>query len=73
MLRCSQGYREEGPQHGKGNGPGTGDAAPKASMVILDRPPQELKFAAPEERTDVSLLLGRLAEQHLKVKRGGRQ
>jgi hypothetical protein len=46
---------------------------PKTSVVTPDRLPQELKFAAPEERTDVSALLGRLAEQHLKARRGGRQ
>ena len=46
---------------------------PKTSMVVQNRPPQELKFAAPEERTDVSALLGRLAEQHLKARRGWRQ
>jgi hypothetical protein len=46
---------------------------PKTSVMIPDRLPQELKFAAPEERTDVSALLGRLTERHLKARRGGRQ
>jgi hypothetical protein len=34
---------------------------------------QELKFAALEERTDVSALLCRLAEQYLKAKKGSRR
>jgi len=46
---------------------------PKTSMVVQDRPPQELKFAAPEERRDLSALLGRPTQHHLKKSRGGRQ
>jgi vacuolar-type H+-ATPase subunit C/Vma6 len=45
----------------------------KTSIVISDGLLQELKFAALEERTDVSALLGRLAEQYLKARRGGRR
>jgi hypothetical protein len=44
----------------------------KTSIVIPDRLLQELKFAALKERTDVSALLGRLAEQYLKARRAGR-
>jgi hypothetical protein len=40
------------------------EQVPKASMV---------KFPAPEERSDVSALLGRLAEQDLKAGIRGRQ
>ena len=45
----------------------------ETSMVRPDRLRQELKFAALKERTDVSALLGRLAEQYVKVRGGGRR
>ena len=40
------------------------EQVPKASMV---------KFSAPEEQSDMSALRGRLAEQDLKARSGGRQ
>jgi hypothetical protein len=54
-------YRKEGPQHGKGEGQ---ERVPKASMV---------RFPASGEQLDVNALLGRLAEQDLKARSGGRQ
>jgi hypothetical protein len=44
----------------------------KTSLVIPDRLLHELKFAALAERTDVSSLLCRLAEDYLKRRKGGR-
>lgn len=45
----------------------------KTSLVIPARLLRELKFAVLEERTDVSSLLCRLAEQYLKSRKGGRR
>lgn len=45
----------------------------KTSLVIPDRLLRELKFAVLEERTDVSSLLCRLAEDYLKRRKGGRR
>jgi hypothetical protein len=45
----------------------------KTSIVIPDGLLRDLKFAALEERTDVSALLCRLAEQYLKARKGGRR
>ena len=45
----------------------------ETSMVTPDGLRQELKFAALKERTDVSALLGRLAERYVKVRGGGRR
>jgi hypothetical protein len=44
----------------------------KTSIVIGDDLLQRLKFAALEERTDVSALLCTLAEEYLKRRKGGR-
>jgi hypothetical protein len=44
----------------------------KTSIVIADDLLQKVKFAALEERTDVSSLLCRLAEGYLKQRKGGR-
>jgi hypothetical protein len=45
----------------------------KTSIVIPDALLQELKFAALEERTDVSALLCRLAESYLKTRKGSKR
>ena len=45
----------------------------KTSIVIPDGLLQELKFAALEERTDVSALPCRLAAPYLKAKKGSRR
>jgi hypothetical protein len=45
----------------------------KTSIVIADGLLQQLKFAALEERTDVSALLCRLAEAYLKDRKGARR
>ncbi len=45
----------------------------KTSLVIPARLLRELKFAVLEERTDVSSLLCRLAEDYLKRRKGGRR
>jgi hypothetical protein len=44
----------------------------KTSLVIEDDLLHKLKLAALEERTDVSSLLCRLAEEYLKRRKGGR-
>ena len=45
----------------------------KTSLVIPDRLLLDLKLAALQERTDVSSLLCRLAENYLKARKGGRR
>ena len=45
----------------------------KTSFVIADGLLQAVKCAALEERTDVSALVGRLAEQYLTVNTGRRR
>ena len=56
-------------------GKATGQKKPKTktSIVIPEGLLRELKFAALEERTDVSALLCRLAEEYLKARKGGRR
>ncbi len=45
----------------------------KTSLVLPEGLWVRLKVAAAEERTDVSALLCRLAEEYLKRRKGGRQ
>ncbi len=45
----------------------------KTSLVLPDGLWVRLKVAAAEERTDVSALLCRLAEEYLKTRKGGRR
>jgi hypothetical protein len=44
----------------------------KTSIVIDEDLLHRLKFAALEERTDVSALLGRLVEEYLRRRKGAR-
>jgi hypothetical protein len=44
----------------------------KTSLVLPESLWIRLKVAAAEERTDVSAILCRLAEQYLKTRKGGR-
>ncbi len=45
----------------------------RSSTVIPGQLPREAKLTVLEEPTDVSALLGRLAERHAKVNRGARR
>jgi hypothetical protein len=45
----------------------------KTSLVLPESLWIRLKVAAAEERTDVSAILCRLAEQYLKTRKGGRR
>ena len=45
----------------------------KTTFVVPDDLLRRLKFAAVEERTDMSSLLCRLAEDYLKARKGGRR
>jgi hypothetical protein len=69
MLPCVDTSPEEGPPHGKSKGPGEGDAA-QDQHRDTGRAPASGEVRALEERTDVSALLCRLAEQYLKAKKG---
>jgi hypothetical protein len=62
-------------EHTMGKAAGQEKPKTKTSIVIPDGLLQALKFAALEERTDVSALLCRLAEQYLsnKARKGGRR
>lgn len=68
-LLCVDTYPEKGPPHGQGRGRGKATRR-KSSIVIPGGLLQAVKFAALEERTDVSAPLGRLAEQYLTANTG---
>lgn len=50
-----------------------GERRVKTSIILPEGLWIRLKVAAAEERTDVSALLCRLAEDHLKTRKGGRR
>jgi predicted DNA-binding ribbon-helix-helix protein len=50
-----------------------GERRVKTSLILQESLWIKLKVAAAEERTDVSALLCRLAEEYLKARKGGRR
>jgi hypothetical protein len=58
------------PKGRKGEGT---EARRKTSLVLPESLWVRLKVAAAEERTDVSALLCRLAEEYLKARKGGKR
>lgn len=57
----------------KERGEKTPEPRRKTSLVLPESLWVRLKVAAAEERTDVSALLCRLAEEYLKTRKGGRR
>jgi hypothetical protein len=49
------------------------DKVVRTTLVLPDSLLHQLKIAAAEERTDVSRLLNRIAEDWLKARKGGRR